>query len=610
MAQNPTLPVSRLLERLKKVKGAPSGWSALCPAHADSSPSLSVSVGQDGDAIVACHCGCTAEEIVAALGMTMSDLFREERKPATLSAPDRPAAPKSRPRHVATFAYTDEDGMLLFEACRFEFPLEPGQAKPKKQFRQRVPDGKGDWVWSLGETRRVIYRLPEVIEAAAAGRRIFVTEGEKHADALAQHGYPATTNPMGALKWTDTFSETLRGCAVVVLPDNDDTGRDHAQQVAVSLHAHGCRVQLVALPGLPEKGDVVDWLADGGSMDALEELIAATPCWTPDELEGRTRTRWRMDELVLNEFIMRPPQPVVPRLAWAARSTILAGREKLGKSTLMGYITARVTRGEPFLDSTEACQRGDVLLISLEEYIGDTLRRLQSFGANETKVHIVDRLLGSGLNERVEELRGHIDAVTPALVIIDSLSKFSMGLVDEENSSKMGAIANPLSDIAHDTGAALMISHHARKSDGRARGHSSITAAFDVVCEFIRTEEQEKSDPTMRRMLSGGRVPVPSQYDFSFDGREYALAGFCSEQTLEERILTVVRSRPGCSARDVRSAVTGKETEIIGTMKAMVACGKLWREGESRAWKLYLPKNAPARMFGSGGHRNNGDDQP
>ena len=67
-----------LLNRLQKVKCAgPGRWYALCPAHADRSPSLSVR--DTGERIlIHCFAGCAAEDILAAIGMTWRDLFADE----------------------------------------------------------------------------------------------------------------------------------------------------------------------------------------------------------------------------------------------------------------------------------------------------------------------------------------------------------------------------------------------------------------------------------------------------------------------------------------------------------------------------------------------------
>jgi RecA-family ATPase len=93
-----------------------------------------------------------------------------------------------------------------------------------------------------------------------------------------------------------------------------------------------------------------------------------------------------LDEVWENDEMMQPPAPVVPYLAWGSRSTLLAAREKSGKSTLTGYMAAQVSRGGEFLG--EPCQRGHVLIIGLEEFIGDTARRLQQFGANGKMISI------------------------------------------------------------------------------------------------------------------------------------------------------------------------------------------------------------------------------
>ncbi|HEX4952679.1 MAG TPA: hypothetical protein VF017_04705 [Thermoanaerobaculia bacterium] len=156
---------------------------------------------------------------------------------------------------VATYAYTDEQGRLLFEVVR--------KANPKS-FLQRRPDGSGGWVWNLKGVRRVPYRLPEVLSAVREGQTVYVVEGEKDADNLAKLGLTATTNAGGAGKWNDSYSEVLCGARVVILPDNDTPGKDHARKVARSLQGIAAEVRIVTLPELPSGGDVSDWIAAQG----------------------------------------------------------------------------------------------------------------------------------------------------------------------------------------------------------------------------------------------------------------------------------------------------------------------------------------------------------
>jgi hypothetical protein len=171
-------------------------------------------------------------------------------------------------RVVAEYPYEDEAGVLRFQTVRFE----------PKDFRQRRPDGKGDWIWDLKGIERLLYRLPELVSADPSAI-VYLPEGEKDVDALRALGLVATCNPMGAGKWQSRFKGPLRNRHVVILADNDDKGRDHARQVARGLSGVAASVKLLELPGLPQAGDVSDWLAAGGTAEDLARLVEAAPPW-------------------------------------------------------------------------------------------------------------------------------------------------------------------------------------------------------------------------------------------------------------------------------------------------------------------------------------------
>mgnify|MGYP000257921928 CR=1 FL=1 len=179
------------------------------------------------------------------------------------------------PRIAAAYDYTDATGALLLQVVRYD----------PKDFRQRGPDWQGGWTWK-GGAATAIYRLPAIVEAIANGEPIYVAEGEKAADALAGLGLAATCSPGGANKWRAEHGAALTGAHVVILPDNDDAGRRHAAQVAASLAdlAYSCHV--VALPGLPEKGDPFDWIAAGGTVAQMEELVVAVAATETEPSEG------------------------------------------------------------------------------------------------------------------------------------------------------------------------------------------------------------------------------------------------------------------------------------------------------------------------------------
>jgi AAA domain len=269
--------VSDFLERLDAVRKTSDGWQARCPSHDDRTPSLAITEGRTGRPVVYCHAGCTVEAICAALGMRVSDLAGTNGHQRAASA------------IIATYDYVDEAGELLYQQVR----------KAGKVFMQRRPDGNGGWVWKLGDTRRVLYRLPEVVAAVKAGGAIWVCEGEKDVDTLrpllAEIGAAATTSPMGACKWRKEYTGSLIGArAVVIVADRDPEGAKHAQQVAAAIADVVGHVSIVEAA----KGkDAHDHLNHGLRLDDFVQVETANGHFAVDaegdseEIEETTATR-------------------------------------------------------------------------------------------------------------------------------------------------------------------------------------------------------------------------------------------------------------------------------------------------------------------------------
>ncbi len=200
-----------------------------CPAHDDRRPSLSVSNG-NGRVLVHCQVGCSVDAVVGALKLTTADLFDERREPI------------ERPQIVARYDYVDEAGELLFQVLRKHLP------DGKKTFLQRRPDGNGGWVYRLGDARRVLYRLPKVLDGVARGYSIFIAEGEKDVHALEAVGEVATCNPGGAGKWRAEYAEVLAGAQeVFIVADRDADGKGlrHARDIERSLRGRVAALHVV-----------------------------------------------------------------------------------------------------------------------------------------------------------------------------------------------------------------------------------------------------------------------------------------------------------------------------------------------------------------------------
>jgi len=167
----------------------------------------------------------------------------------------------------AIYEYKNEEGMPLYEIVKY---------KDKHFSARRKPYNSSDYVWKLGKgVKQVLYRLPELL-SASPNDYVFFCEGEKDVDNLINVGLVSTTNPFGAGKWSKSYSDSLANRKVIILPDNDKPGKDHAQKIAKQLLGKASEVRIMELPGLPPSGDVTDWLNNGGSKEKLLDLIAAT----------------------------------------------------------------------------------------------------------------------------------------------------------------------------------------------------------------------------------------------------------------------------------------------------------------------------------------------
>jgi len=209
---------------------------------------------------------------------------------------------------------------------RFELP-----DADNKTFRQCRPDGDG-WKWSIKDIEIPLYRLPEVLHAPAS-ETIYLVEGERKADALRAWGLTATCNCMGSGKFRPHHAKTLAGRSVVILPDNDAAGREHERKAFQELRLVGARVCTVELPGLPEKGDIIDWIAAGHTKAELLALVNAASMKPTPEPDAADQDGFWEDPLLSTEAV-GPRDWIVRPYLLRSCITCLFGMTSLGKSTV------------------------------------------------------------------------------------------------------------------------------------------------------------------------------------------------------------------------------------------------------------------------------------
>lgn len=527
-----------VLRRLDGVKRSGSGYSARCPAHDDKNASLSVKQGDNGGIVLHCHAGCTPEQVVGALGLSMKDLFPDGDRPRQEYRP-RPTSREDKGRIAAQYDYTDENGQLLARKTRWETAVE---GKRKKTFTWGHPAGQG---FQSGRNGMAVpYRLPELVKAES----VFLCEGEKDVLTLQRYGKPAVSLPDGAnSKWLPSFTEALRGKRVVILQDNDEPGKACAARCANALHGAAASVKVLDLTRewdkLPPHGDISDVLAVRKPADVFDSLTALellTPEWQPVEEPPQPPENGLsvISAVELQQKDIPPARFVVVDFLPQGLS-LLASPPKYGKSWFVLDLCLSVAAGTPFLGQDTV--KSGCLYLALE----DSQRRLQDrmnkvLGGRTAPqgfyfaTSALD--IGEGL---LEQLEGHMAAhPDTGLIVIDTLQKVRGAGNSRENAysadyREVGA----LKAFADKHGVCLLLVHHLRKmaDDGdpfnRISGTNGIMGAADSVFVLSR----KKRSDTQTTLSVTGRDIESREMVLEFDKGSYRWQVLGSVEQMEEQ---------------------------------------------------------------------------
>jgi hypothetical protein len=346
-------------------------------------------------------------------------------------------------------------------------------------------------------------------------------EGEKDADRLYEVGFVATTCPMGAGKWRREYNKHFQARLVAVLPDNDSAGRRNAEQVANSLYGIAGELRIVELPGLPEKGDVSDWLDAGHeTSELLRRIDKAEPFKPTTPVSGPCNQDVPKPIIVKLEDV----EPQTVEWLWDNRIplgklSLLVGDPGLGKSFLTLYIAAQVTTGRPWPDDPfkHPIFKGSVIILTAEDDISDTvLPRLKEHEADLTRIRAIQGVTYD--NPELEgpyhfDVRTHLPALEQAivetpetrLVIIDPLTAYLGKTDSHKNAEVRGALA-PLAALAskHRV-AAIGVSHLTKNQATKAIYRTLGSLAFTAAARAVWVVSKDKDNPN-RRLLTPAKT--------------------------------------------------------------------------------------------------------
>ena len=452
-----------ILAKIQGAKQSGEEWTAPCPLPGHKTPAGHLTLRNVGDkALVKCQRGRHSyKEYCELWGFSSLAYSNNGNGPNGSVITD-------------TYDYTDADGKLLYQVVRYD----------PKDFKQRRPDGKGDWIWNLNGIKPVLYHLPDVIRAIAEGHTIYIVEGEKDADNLIKLKLASTTNSGGAEKWKPEYSVIMTDASVVLIPDNDAAGQRHAAKVADSLHGKTKSIKIVELPdkdGYHVK-DVSDWLAAGGTVAELEILASTALEYKPTEkvtqeelIEGdlvdfNAGVTFEQLERMLSEAPELKPEATLPIVAAGNRQplprsyiiTDSKGKQALDIEALINDLLADFhfatlrdngevliyrdghyqPQGKCFIKSECQLRVGVSALLTehkINEIIGHIIRSTyvdrKTFNADKFTLNLTNGLL----NTCTRKLRSH----TP-----DYLSSIRIPVTYDENAD-CPAIRKFLSDVHH-----------------------------------------------------------------------------------------------------------------------------------------------------------------
>ena len=412
-------------------------------------------------------------------------------------------------RLVAEYDYKRADGTYAYTICK---GVDPDGTKRFKTERKNLTplrdrftlEDMVDAYPGLGNEPPVLYRLPELIAALQSRptKRLLILEGEKDVETAIELDYVATCNPFGALKWRDEFAPYLADCDVVIIPDKDERGSEHAAQVVASIKRHALRHRILRLP---EGKDLTEWkeAKQATAMhirtiaSALHNLIEVTP--STERLKG-------LGVWDAGDDTVTPP----PR-GWLLGNTFcrkfmssLIGDGGVGKTALRYAQALSLAIGRKLTDE-HVFERCRVLIISLEDDADELRRRISAAVLH----HRIDRaelkgwlflsapgaaagkLLTTGKSgkfvrgEMEERLIAEIVENKIDLVMIDPFVKSHS--VEENANAGIDMVAQILTDLAAKHNIAVDAPHHVSKgvpepgNADRGRGASAMKDAARLV---------------------------------------------------------------------------------------------------------------------------------
>ena len=427
---------------------------------------------------------------------------------------------------------------------------------------------------------------------------VYIVEGEKDADTLTNWDAVATTFPNGAgfTQWIPLYNEGLKDREVIILTDNDDSGRKYGDTIARNLLNVAKSVKIIPAAAIwnkcPEKGDITDIAQAIGEEETQELLISAiqrTNFYQP-QLESDNNTTQSSHKIVYHTIKLSEVESEKQEFLWnpyipIGEITVMFAAGGTGKSYATIGITADVTAGRTlpkYGEEPTATKPETVLIISAEDTASTIKNRMQEIGGNpdncillKTPKNLNELQEDSFLLPQDKDDTAHIEAFTnllkeikPKLVIIDPWSVYLGGDKNMNKANDVRDVTTVLTTLAKEYNCAILIVAHVNKMPQMENANNAVSGSTALI-------DAARSALCVRSLGadSDRRVMIQTKANYSHKGKavcyriidqgegktaRFEWAGFCD---LTEDDLTA-SARSGKKLTDI---ATEKEEDAENT---------------------------------------------
>lgn len=347
------------------------------------------------------------------------------------------------------------------------------------------PNGSKYW-WEKGSTAR-LFNDGDVV--GDDKHRVFICEGEQKAMLLWQLGYAAVATPGASIFKDEWFRYFNDAHEIYVCYDNDNPahhdygvdcricpsdceGHNPGQEQAEKLvNRLGWRAKNIVLP-LPDpearKTDINEFFVrDGATASDFAEMAL-----------GEAKQPYVVSTLA--EIAASPPdetnflieQGILPQ----AGRLLIAGKPKVGKSIFAENLALSLAAGIPFLNRFKPDHPTRVLLLDRELSKRSLFERLMALSDYRPGYRAAwdnlcvdhDMMVKIDQPDAYEKLHKLVKHNGVEVIMLDTAYKFVTG--DLESSTRMSKAFDVLDKLIHETGVAIVLTHHIRKSQGNSAG--------------------------------------------------------------------------------------------------------------------------------------------